>query len=308
MKQLALLTFLTVAFVVTTNAQNKKEQDIKAIKDMCGCYEVTFNFAETFEYVEESTYLPSKVKHDKGLEWVQLVEDSKDKISMQHLLIVGNPAEPHIVKHWRQDWEYENTNLYEYDHNNKWSFVTLPKDQVKGQWTQRVFQVDDSPRYEGSASWVHVDGKSYWEDETSAPLPRREYTTRSDYNVTTRRNRHEITNYGWLHEQDNDKVVRADDKEDVIIAQEKGYNTYVKVADSRCKAAQDYWKENQEKWAIVRAKWDEVFARDTDLILQEKVDNKVMFKYLLDDENYNTAETINPLIESFVKKKQDAKL
>ncbi|MCB0387197.1 MAG: hypothetical protein KDD23_00060, partial [Winogradskyella sp.] len=141
-----------------------------------------------------------------------------------------------------------------------------------------------------------------------APLPRREYTTRSDYNVTTRRNRHEITNYGWLHEQDNDKVVRADDKEDVIIAQEKGYNTYVKVADSRCKAAQDYWKENQEKWAIVRAKWDEVFARDTDLILQEKVDNKVMFKYLLDDENYNTAETINPLIESFVKKKQDAKL
>lgn len=302
MKQLALLTFLTVAFVVTTNAQNKKEQDIKAIKDMCGCYEVTFNFAETFEYVEESTYLPSKVKHDKGLEWVQLVEDSKDKISMQHLLIVGNPAEPHIVKHWRQDWEYENTNLYEYDHNNKWSFVTLPKDQVKGQWTQRVFQVDDSPRYEGSASWVHVDGKSYWEDETSAPLPRREYTKRSDYNVTTRRNRHEITNYGWLHEQDNDKVVRADGKEDVIIAQEKGYNTYVKVADNRCKAAQDYWKENQEKWAIVRTKWDEVFARNKDLILEEKVDNKVMFKYLLDDENYNTAETINPLIESFVKK------
>ena len=72
--------------------------------------------------------------------------------------------------------------------------------------------------------------------------------------------------------------------------------------------SKDYWKENQEKWAIVRAKWDEVFARDTDLILQEKVDNKVMFKYLLDDENYNTAETINPLIESFVKKKQDAKL
>lgn len=308
MKQLALLTFLTVAFVVTTNAQNKKEQDIKAIKDMCGCYEVTFNFAETFEYVEDSSYVPSKIKHDKGLEWVVLIQDEDNAIKMQHLLIVGNPAEPHIVKHWRQDWEYENTSLYEYDHNNKWNFVSLPKDQVKGQWTQKVFQVDDSPRYEGSASWVHVDGKSYWENTTPAPLPRREYTTRSDYNVTTRRNRHEITNYGWLHEQDNDKVVRADDKEDVIIAQEKGYNTYVKVADSRCKAAQDYWKENQEKWAIVRAKWDEVFARDTDLILQEKVDNKVMFKYLLDDENYNTAETINPLIESFVKKKQDAKL
>lgn len=306
MKQLALSTFLLCVFVVTMNAQNSQKQDTKAIKDMCGCYDVTFNFAETFEYVEDSTYMPSKTKHDKGLEWVQLVEDSKDKISMQHLLIVGNPAEPHIVKHWRQDWEYENTSLYEYDHDNKWNFVTLPKDQVKGQWTQRVFQVDDSPRYEGSASWVHVDGKSYWEDETSAPLPRREYTKRSDYNVTTRRNRHEITNYGWLHEQDNDKVVRADGKEDVIIAKEKGYNTYVKVDDSRCKAAQDYWKENQEKWAIVRAKWDEVFARNKDLSLEEKVDNKVLFKYLFDKDNYKTAEEINPLIESFVKK-QDAK-
>jgi len=308
MKHLILTLLLLLACLTTISAQSKKEQDTKAIKDMCGCYEVTFNFAETFEYVDDSTYIPSKVKHDKGLEWVQLVEDSKDKISMQHLLIVGNPAEPHIVKHWRQDWEYENTSLYEYDHNNKWNFVSLPKDQVKGQWTQKVFQVDDSPRYEGSASWVHVDGKSYWENTTSAPLPRREYTKRSDYNVTIRRNRHEIVDNGWIHDQDNDKVIREEGKADVVLAQEKGFNTYVKVEDSKCKAAQDYWKENAAKWAIVRAKWGEVFARDTDLILQEKVDNKVMFKYLLDDENYNSAETINPLIESFVKKKQDAKL
>jgi len=296
------LSVLFIVFgILNIQAQNKKKQDISAIKSMCGCYEVTFNFTETFEYVDDSTYVPSKVKHDKGLEWVQLIEDGKNKISMQHLLIVGNSESPHIVKHWRQDWEYENTNLYVYDHDNKWNFVTLPQKQVKGQWTQRVFQVDDSPRYEGSASWVHVDGKSYWENETSAPLPRREYTKRSDYNVTFRRNRHEITNYGWLHEQDNDKILRQDGNPDVIIAQEKGYNTYVKVDDNRCKAAQDYWEKNQEKWAIVRAKWDEVFNRNKDLQLKEKVDHKVLFKYLFDNENYRTAEKINPLIESFVK-------
>ncbi|WP_338732405.1 DUF6607 family protein [Mangrovimonas cancribranchiae] len=301
MKQIVLSAFLALVFLSSVVAQSKKKQDQAAIKDMCGCYEVTFNFAETFEYSEDSTYIPSKVKHDKGLEWVQLVEDSKDKISMQHLLIVGSKDNPYIVKHWRQDWEYQNTDLYEYNHDNNWTYVSLPKDKVKGQWSQKVFQVDDSPRYEGSASWVHVDGKSYWEDETSAPLPRREYTKRSDYNVTVRRNRHEITNYGWLHEQDNDKVVRKDGKTDVVLAQEKGYNTYMKVDNSRCKAAQDYWKENQAKWAIVRAKWDEVFARNKDLSLEEKVDNKVLFKYLFDKENYKTAEEINPLIESFVK-------
>lgn len=302
MKQLALTTVLAFAFIINLNAQSTKKQDQDAIKSMCGCYEVTFNFAETFEYSGDSTYIPSKVKHDKGLEWVQLVEDDKDKISMQHLLIVGPPNNKMIVKHWRQDWEFENTDLYEYNYDNSWNYVSLPKSDVKGQWTQKVFQVDDSPRYEGSASWVHVDGKSYWENTTSAPLPRREYTKRSDYNVTIRRNRHEIVDNGWIHDQDNDKVIREEGKADVVLAQEKGFNTYVKVEESKCKAAQDYWKENEAKWAIVRAKWSEVFARHTNLSLEEKVDNKGLFKYLFDEENYKTAEEINPLIESFVKK------
>ncbi|WMI68729.1 DUF6607 family protein [Mangrovimonas sp. YM274] len=301
MKRIFPLVAAALFLSVNLHAQNKKKQDQQAIKDMCGCYKVNFNFAETFEYSGDSTYVPSKTKHDRGLEWVQLVEDSKDKISMQHLLIVGPSEAPHIVKHWRQDWEFENTDLYVYDHDNKWSYQSLPKSEVKGQWTQKVFQVDDSPRYEGTATWVHVDGKSYWENTTTAPLPRREYTQRSDYNVTVRRNRHEITASGWIHNQDNDKLVREEGKEDKVLAQEKGYNTYVKVVDSMCKAAQDYWNTNQAKWALVRAKWDDVFARHKDLYLQEKVDNKVLFKYLFDAEKYQTAEEINPLIESFVK-------
>ena len=302
MKRLALLSICSLISVLSVNAQNKKAQDQKAIKRMCGCYEVTFNFAETFEYSNDSTYQPSKTKIEKGTEWVQLVEDKDNKIVMQHLLIVGPPTQPMIVKHWRQDWEFENTNLYTYNHDNKWNYVSLPKNDVKGQWTQKVFQVDDSPRYEGSASWVHVDGKSYWENTTDAPLPRREYTTRADYNVTVRSNRHEITKNGWIHDQDNDKVIREDGKEDVLLAKEKGYNTYVKVDESKCKPAQDYWKDNAAKWASVRAKWDQVFARNKDLVLEEKVDNKDLFKYLFDEEKYKTAEEINPLIESFVRK------
>lgn len=171
-KHLTLTVILSVVVLSSITAQNKKKQDIKAIKGMCGCYEVTFNFAETFQYSSDSTYKPSEVKHDKALEWVQLVDENRNKITLQHLLIVGKPDSPYIVKHWRQDWAFQNTDLYEYDHDNKWSFKRLPKNQVKGQWTQKVFQVDDSPRYEGSASWVHVDGKSYWENTTSAPLPR----------------------------------------------------------------------------------------------------------------------------------------
>nr|WP_299036011.1 DUF6607 family protein [uncultured Tenacibaculum sp.] len=296
-----LLSCIILLCTLTINAQSKKKKDRQAIKDMCGCYEVTFNFAETFNNSKDSLYKPSRTKKDKGLEWAELIVDENNKISIQHLLQVGNPANPHIVKHWRQDWLYENTDFYMYNGDNNWLFQTKPKSEVKKQWTQKVYQVDDSPRYEGSGTWVHVDGKSYWENTTDAPLPRREYTKRSDYNVTERGNRHEITNYGWLHDQDNKKIIREAGKEDIVIAHEKGYNTYVKVPDSRCKAAQNWWKENQNKWQLVRNKWDEVYGRNTNLSLENKVDNKPLFKYLFSDETSKENE-INKTIESFIKK------
>ncbi|MGH1386384.1 DUF6607 family protein [Kordia sp.] len=301
MKKNILLLVISLVAINIASAQSKKKKDRNAIKEMCGCFEVTFNFAETFQHSKDSLYKPSKTKIATGLEWAELVVDEKNKVSIQHLLQVGNPAKPHIVKHWRQDWLYQNTDFYMYNGDNNWVFEEKSKSDVKKQWTQKVFQVDDSPRYEGSGTWVHVDGKSYWENTTDAPLPRREYTKRSDYNVTVRGNRHEITNNGWVHDQDNLKVVREAGKEDVIIASEKGYNVYKKVADSRCKAAADWWKEHQLKWATVRQKWNEVYNRNTDLSLEAKVDNKALYKYLFSDE-IKKEEEISTVIESFVKK------
>lgn len=299
------LTTLILAFIaITATAQKKQKQDLDAIKNMCGCYEVTFNFTETFSYSNDSLYKPSKTKVDKALEWAQLVTDEKGKIQIQHLLQVGNPAKPMIVKHWRQDWIFENTDFYTYNADNQWQFEQKDASEVKGQWTQKVYQVDDSPRYEGSGSWVHVDGKSYWENTTTAPLPRREYTTRSDYNLTMRGNRQEITDYGWLHDQDNEKIIREEGKDDVVIAKEKGYNTYVKVDDSRCAAAQEWWKNEEAKWALVRAKWDEVYARNQDLNLELKVANKPLYKHLFSEEITEESQ-INPVIESFVKQETE---
>ena len=298
-----LITKLLIFFLLTSfisMAQSKKAQDKKAIKSMCGCYEVGFNFAETFSYSPDSGYQASKVQHSKGLEWVELVKDSENKIVMQHILIVGNAAKPRIVKHWRQDWLYENTGLYMYDVNNKWTFVKKAKKDIAGQWTQKAFQVDDGPRYEGSSTWVHVDGKSYWENITDAPLPRREHTKRNDYNVTVRRNRHEITKDGWVHDQYNDKVIREKGKKDIILAQEKGYNTYTKVDDSKCNPARNWWKENSAMWALVRNYWHTVYAKERDLHLKLKVDNKQLYEYLF---NLNVAASdkeIEKIIAGFV--------
>ncbi|MBE60733.1 MAG: hypothetical protein CMB89_00070, partial [Flammeovirgaceae bacterium] len=143
MKQLfiiGLLTLTTLAY-----SQKQKNADIASIKSMCGCYDIEFNFAETFSPQKDYEY------HDNykagALEYVFAVEESKDKLVLQHLLIVGDSM---IVKHWRQDWLYENTNLYTFDQNSTWNYQALDSKAVKGQWTQKVYQVDDSPRYEAS--------------------------------------------------------------------------------------------------------------------------------------------------------------
>ena len=248
MKKSTILTYLCIMTCIINYSQSKKSKDIESIKSMCGCFKIDFNFAETFVFSDDEEYIKSKTYKSGGLEWGQLVVDDKNKISIQHLLIVGSKQFPTIVKHWRQDWLYQNTDLYQYDKNDNWSYVSLNKNDVKGQWTQKVFQVDDSPRYEGSSSWVHVDGKSYWENITPAPLPRREFSKRSDYNVTLRGNKHEISDTGWIHDQDNKKIQKENDKNQSVLAHEKGYSTYTRVSDEDCKAAVEWWDKNSNKW------------------------------------------------------------
>ena len=299
-----ILSMITFLIGLMANSQDlKKQQDIKAIKSMCGCYEVKFNFIETFNYSKDTVnYKPSKTKHDYGLEWVELVEDQPNKIVLQHLLITGKTEES-IVKHWRQDWLFENTNLYLFFKDRTWNFTKLSPKEVKGQWTQKVYQVDDSPRYEGTASWVHVDGTNYWKNTTDAPLPRREHTKRDDYNVLKRTNTQEITKYGWKHEQDNDKLIRDEKGNDVLLAQEKGLDLYNKVDDSKCKLAQDFWRKNYAVWKKVRDKWEIVYDKNNSLSLEKSVDNQPLFVKLFALKPEASGEEVDKIIDSYVVKK-----
>ena len=294
----SILTFITISFFAQDQT---KEMDKNAIRSMCGCFDVGFHFAETFSYSEDTNYMPSKIKHAGALEFAQLVEETEDKVVIQHLLIVGSEESPYIIKHWRQDWIYENNDFYMFNHDNKWTYKNINDNNVKGQWTQKVYQVDDSPRYEGTASWVHVDGKHYWENTTDAPLPRREYTKRSDYNVTIRTNRHEIVNKGWVHDQDNKKIIRETGKEDIILAEEKGINNYNRVDESKCKAAAEWWQENKDFWKQVRISWDEIYGLNKNLELKDKVEGKRLYDVLFGMDVKTSKKKINKTIESYVK-------
>ncbi len=281
-------------------AQSKQKKDKEAILKMCGCFEINFKFIETFNYSENANYIGSDEYESYALELALPILNEKNKVSIQHLLIVGYENEKSIIKHWRQDWLYQNTHLYIYQGNNLWKSKNFSKKQVKGQWTQKVYQVDDSPRYEGTSSWVHVDGKSFWENETSAPLPRREYTKRDDYNIMKRWNRHEITNYGWIHKQNNSKVLKTELKSK-IIAKEIGTSPYKKVKNERCKQAIDWWNSNKSKWNSVRNEWEKIFDLKKDILIRKRVGGMFLYEHLMFTKNYETKETHGTLIKSFLK-------
>ena len=280
-------------------SQSKLNKDRNSILKMCGCFEIEFKFSETFNYSEDENYVPSKNYRSFALEAAIPIVNDKKKISIQHLLIVGYGSEKTIVKHWRQDWIYENRDFYEYVSNNRWNYTKMKSSDVKGQWSQKVYQVDDSPRYEGTGTWVHLDKNSYWESTSKAPLPRREVSKRDDYNLMVRNNRHEIIKNGWVHDQDNKKI-SIENKESILIAEEKGYNTYEKVAEKKCSLAFDWWKENSAKWSSVRAVWKKIYEKNEDLTLKDKVDKMKLYEYLLFSDNYDTPENIENLINSFV--------
>ena len=279
---LPILFLLTLSFAW---AQQKKpvsspvvvasnyEADKAAIKSMAGIYKVSFDFAETFSPDTGYKYFPRY--REWGIEYVFVVEETANKIALQHLLIVGDTM---IVKHWRQDWVYENKEVYKYYKDRNWIINTLTDQQAKGTWTQKVFQVDDSPRYEGYGTWVHADGRHFWESVADAPLPRREATKRSDYNVMRRHSRMEIFADGWVLDQDNEKILRNNGI-DKLLCWEKGIERFTKGSYDATPALK-YWKEQDKYWADVRTVWDKTYAANKDLKLQSKVDSKFMFETL----------------------------
>ncbi|WP_372974219.1 DUF6607 family protein [Muriicola sp.] len=300
-RKLTLFSLFAFVSLSTATGQDKQVLDRNAIKDMCGCYEISFQYSETFSPVEGYDKKPDY--KTGALELALPIVDEDDQISIQHLLVVNDST---VIKHWRQDWLYENKRVFTYDKDNTWAFRTLPAEDVQGQWTQLVYQVDDSPRYSGTASWVHVDGKHFWENKTDSPLPRREYTKRDDYNVMLRGNRHEITAEGWIHEQDNDKIIRKDGEDDSLLAQEKGMNTYTRVSDEKCKVALDWWAGHEAFWGEVRAAWDEVYHREGTLSLARKVDDKPFYVYLKTlEEKGAQKDEILEVIQKFVKDDSD---
>lgn len=233
------------------------ENDRSAILAMAGNFKVIFDFRETAMIAKDYPTV-SKPYHEEALEVVCVAEDSPERITLQHILVVGSADKPKIIKHWAQVWTWEDTRVLDYagsDGSDVWQRHTITSAQASGHWSQLVTSVDDTPRYEGIGRWTHEHGESSWTSEpTRRPLPRREYEARDDYDYLIVINRHTLTPSGWIHSQDNRKVVDRDGKKQ-IIAHEVGLNRYNRTDDVLATQADRWWMENQKVWNPIREFW-----------------------------------------------------
>lgn len=267
--------FLPAALLATSMAaQAQLAEGRKNINKLCGCFDIDFKYAETF--APDAAYKFHDREELAALEMALPVEQTDRKIVIQHLLVINDST---VIKHWREDWEFESPYLWKYAGDKKWVKQELKPEQYKGKWTQTVWEVDDAPRYQGISEWVTTDGKTFWQSTTDAPLPRREYSVRSDYNLMRRGNRLVLTDNGWTHEQDNEKIIKKDGRE-TLLAQEKGYNIYKKEKETDCARTKEWWAQNGAFWTIVRAEWGTLVKTQNTINLQAKVDNKSFTQYL----------------------------
>ena len=237
---------------------------------MAGTFEVDFVFdeieplAKGYELKEQYTAEASEV--------VLVLESSPRRVSLQHILLIPQDEGPALpLKHWRQDWVFEDTELLEFQGKGVWRHRQLSPEEVVCTWSQAVYQVDDGPRYESIGRFTYdEDGTAVWtSEETWRPLPRREYTKRDDYDVLIAVNRHVISNDGWRHEQTNRKWVIDDAK---ALVKESGLNTYRRTELDDAQVAHDYMKTNGAFWREVRDEWATHLRSSPVVEVKDKVD------------------------------------
>lgn len=260
---------------------DKLEKDRRAILALAGNYRVSFDFTETVGLVEN--FKPTRPYFSWGTENVTLLEDSGKFISLQHSLVMyfkdekGETSGPHVMKHWRQDWSYEDSEMQVYQGDMTWKKTPTPAPQ--GKWTQAVFQVDDSPRYEVAGAWSHEGGLSIWRsDNCPRPLPRREHTIRKDYNVLEGIHEISITPNGWVHVQSNRKLQANKDGSRKYVGQELGVDRYEEItAPELATGFNNYWAKTKGYWKDVRDTWTGILKEKDSFTMKDTYDGKQLF-------------------------------
>jgi hypothetical protein len=296
------------------------ERDRRAVLALQGEFKVSFEFLETI-------LLDTKLKKDVpyfswGTEYVDLIEDSGNFISLQHIMVLyskdlrtGEVLGPFVVKHWRQDWEWETSSKMSFQGDNHWEVEQLNSTSTTGKWKWSVFQVDDTPRYSSLGRWKHLKSTSIYTTEMfTRPLPRREFSVRSDYNVLLASDTIVLTANSWFHEQRNLKHQgKLGNNNDIssgkILSREVGHNSYLRISGFNFEAGHNYWNKTKTYWASVRSFWKYFLASNDSYKIKNKVNGITLYsnhfknaedRGILNLSESKRAELISKLISQYI--------
>ena len=222
-----------------------------------------------------------------GTERVFVDRNEPGFVSLVHILDMrvlgadGKAGESMVTKHWRQDWRYEPAQLVEYQGGNRWTRRDLAPAERRGQWSQTVYQVDESPRYGSLGRWEHNAAFSTWiSGDTARPLPRREWSVRKDYDVLRGTNRHTITPTGWMQEENNLKA--ATGAALPVVGREYGVARYERLKDADFSGAQNYYQSTRVYWDKVLDVWAALWREHRAITLKANSDQSGAFAGLFE--------------------------
>lgn len=261
-----------------------QERDRRAILAMAGEYRVAFDFLEVANFSGDGSR--PRPYQSWGTEKVYVDRNEPGFVSLVHILemrVVGQDgaiSEPMVTKHWRQDWRYEPTQLIEHEDGNRWQRRELAPAERRGLWSQTVYQVDESPRYGSLGRWEHNASFSSWvSGETARPLPRREWSVRSDYQLLWGTNRHTVLPTGWLHEENNLKRT-AGSAPLPFVGREYGVARYERLNNGDFAAADAYYQATRAYWDAVLEVWGEIWAQHREVAVSANSDQSGAFAEL----------------------------
>ena len=104
-----------------------------------------------------------------------MVHDNGDLTQLQHILVVGG-----VKRQTRAKTDLRTPRVHDLYPGSQLDFEENQPMDVAGRWSQSVFQVDDSPRYSAIGTWIHADGKHYWEAESQTPYDENTQAIRPD--------------------------------------------------------------------------------------------------------------------------------
>ena len=285
---------------------DKKSKDRLAILSMVGEYRVSFEFIETFG--SKNNYKLDNPYQSWGTEMVIVLNDEPNYISLQHIMMMyfkgedGSISGPYIQKHWRQDWTYEDSKILNYRNDKIWDLLIV--DDYQNTWSQSVYQVDDSPRYESYGMWLHSEEGSRWISKaTPRPLPRREFSVRDDYSLLSGLNKITVMPWGWVMEELNEKIIFPNKYH----GSEFGIARYQRISNYDFTPARDYWDDTKEYWSIVRGKWSEILSQEKVCLLKD-VEGKPMYMYKFEfaedyknnPDNKEANQNVDDIITKFI--------